>query len=624
VAALPERRPERRPREADALWIAAAASAVAFLIYLPRLCPTLSLSGDSAELVTAAALWGVPHPPGYPMFTAIAHAFTWLPLHDLPWRVHLTSAVFHAGAVGATVVATFSITKSRASALAAGCALGLERSFFLGSLYAEVFPLNDLLFALLIGLALRLRAPGAPGKTAFAAVAGIAAAHHMMIALAAPSLAILALRPLAAAARARARSGLALAGAFSAPFLVYALVPIAASREPALSWGDVHDARSFLALVTRSDYGGLLSPVHGSGRGLGWEAGLERVAALGGLLGAGFGVPTLALAAIGAAWLLRARTQRSVGASLVLGALASGPLFAWLNALGTGTEGALAFFERFATMCTIPIGIAFGAGVAAVEAALTSARPSARAPRVLVLVALATWALLCFVRVRDVDLRADDRGIAFAHDLVLRAPDRALILVSGDAPTNAALYVCAVERACGDRVVLSPGSLFMPWAMAEARRRHPELDIPWKSGSALKRTHELARAEVTKRAVLVYPDLLEKDPLLAESFTPVPDHLLFRLWPRESDWDAERDAFLESARAFACLEPSTRDEPCPPCEGCLLPYPRVHPTQEAELAAAYEAAALNHARFGERVPEARALLPLLLTRAGDYARTPSR
>src|SRR5580704_11839597 len=145
--------PAPSPRAlATSRWLASVVTLAFFVLYASRLCPTLSLKGDSAELVSAAALWGVPHPPGYPLFTAIAHAFAALPIHGLPWRVHLTSAVFHACTVGVVCVLTFSLTQSLTGALAAAVALGMSRTFLLGSLYAEVFPLNDLFFAVLIAL----------------------------------------------------------------------------------------------------------------------------------------------------------------------------------------------------------------------------------------------------------------------------------------------------------------------------------------------------------------------------------------------------------------------------------------------------------------------------------------
>jgi hypothetical protein len=597
--------------DCDAPILALVATAFSFALYASRLCPTLCLAGDSAELVTAAALWGIPHAPGYPIFTTIAHAFTWLPTHDLPWRVHLTSALLHAATVGILVLATFAITRKRAAALAAGVTLALTPSFLVGSLYAEVFPLNDLLFAALLLLALRLRS-GEGRPLLFATVAGVAAAHHLMFALAVPTLAILALRPLASGPRS-GRHWVGLAASFVAPSLVaWTLILIAAARDPALSWGDVHDLPSLFALVTRSDYGGLLSSVHGAGHG----TGLERMIALGRLFARGFGGGFLFVALVGVVVLFR--TQRTVGVAIAVAIVMTGPLFAWRNAVATDTDGGLAFFERFFTMCSVALSLAFGAGVAVVEDAALHLR-AGKAPRFAGAALLFGWLTLAFIQVHDIDLSGDVRGIAFAHDLVLRTPDRALLLLGGDAPTNAALYVCAVEQRCGERVALAPGSLFLPWAMAQTRRRHPEIAIPWTSGPSLKHTHELASAAATTRAVFVSPDLLAKDPLLAETFAPLPDHLLFRLWPHDADGPAERDALFASAGAIAA------DEASPDCEGCLLPPPAFHPNQETQLALAYEAAAANHAHAiapytnaNER-NEPNLLLARLLARAGNYA-----
>jgi hypothetical protein len=509
--------------------IGAALTSLAFLaMYVARTCPDLALIGDSAELVTAAALWGVPHPPGYPLYTAIGHLFAAVPLGTLPWRVHMTSAVFHAGAVAATMAAAFALTKSRVAAIAAGIGLGLSRSFLLGSLYAEVFPLNDLLYALTIALALvARRAPReARGRVvhALALSAGVAAGHHMMFALAAPAVAVLAWRPTASLVRESPRRAMTLAAAFLAPVaLAYVLVPLAAGRSPYLSWGDVHDWPSFARLVTRADYGGLFSPSSHAPCEHGWL----RVAAWTHLLARSMGLSMLFAALLGVVVCLR--RDRAAGVGLLLAVAVPGPVFAWLNALDTSTEGTLAYFERFTTMSHVALAVAFGAGVGAARSAI-SRRPGATAA---VAVILFAWASARFVSTRDVDMHADRRGIVFAHDLLLRVPDRSLVLLSGDEPIDAELYLCGVERLCGDRIAFAPGMLSLPWKMAEIRRRHPDLDIPWTEGPALRRTHLLVAA-THDRPVYVYPDLLEKDPLLA-SFETVPGSLLLRASPPRED-----------------------------------------------------------------------------------------
>jgi hypothetical protein len=561
--------------------IAAALGLAATVLYASRLCPALCLLGDSAELVTAAALWGVPHPPGYPIYTLVAHTFTWLPFGSLPSRVHLTSAVFHGATVALTARAAFSITESRAAALCAGVALALARSFFLGSLYAEVFPLNDLFFAALLASAFELARHGSsPGRREvlwFACLAGTASAHHMMIALAAPAVLAVVARPFVEAMRERPRlAGEALA-CFMAPIVLsYALVPLAAARGPALSWGDVHDLGGLLHLITRVDYGGPWSAARHASTAPGWA----RVGAFCGLIGESMGVATLLIAA----WGLSALLWRAplMGASLALAVLVPGPLFAWANALDTSSPETLAYFERFTTMAQVPIAVLFGAGVAEAWSAFRAARGA----RVAAGIVVAAWAVCGAQRARDIDLRDDQLGAAFGHDLVERTPDGSLILLTGDAPANAALYVCAVERACGGRVVLSPGLLSLPWRMAQVRRSYPDVPIPWNAGPALARTHEIAEAEAPRRPVFVYPDLLTKDPELGRRrLAALPDGLLFRVWPADANEAIPVDAFLSSARAMADAA----------CEGCaLLTGAPVRPAEVA-TARAYQSAYENHA-----------------------------
>jgi hypothetical protein len=561
--------------------LALALGVAATLLYASRLCPGLCLVGDSAELVTAAALWGVPHPPGYPLYTLVAHAFTWLPLGSVPWRVHLTSALFHGAAVACAARAAFSVTGSHAASLAAGVALALARSFFLGSLYAEVFPLNDLFFAGLLAAALELRRlEGPPGRRAvlaFACLAGTASAHHMMIALSAPAILVLVARPFTISLARRPRLAAGAAAAFLAPVLLsYALIPVAAARGPELSWGDVHDAGSLLRLVTRGDYGGLWAAARHASTAPGWV----RVASFCRLIVQSFGVPTLLVAAWGLSALLW--EVPAVGAAFALGVLVPGPLFAWVNALDTGSPEAIAYFERFTTMAHVPVAVLLGVGVSEAWAALRSSRGS----RIAAGVALAIWAAHGAERARDVDLRDDRLGAAFGRDIVDATPDGSLILLAGDAPANAALYACAVERRCGDRVVLSPGTLSLPWRMAQVRRRYPRLHIPWSEGPALPRAHEIVAAEEPMRPVFVHPDLLTKDPALARTpFVVLPAGLLFRVWPVGVDEEAPVAAFRASALAMADAG----------CEGCRLLADGDAPAAEAVASRAYVAAYENHA-----------------------------
>src|SRR6266404_227833 len=81
-----------------------AAAVLAFVVYVWTLAPSVTLE-YSGELVTAANTLGVPHPPGYPLWTMLA--WLWqriVPFGNIAWRVNLLSAFLGALAAGLTAL----------------------------------------------------------------------------------------------------------------------------------------------------------------------------------------------------------------------------------------------------------------------------------------------------------------------------------------------------------------------------------------------------------------------------------------------------------------------------------------------------------------------------------------
>ena len=64
-------------------------------LFIYTLCLPTSVPGDAAgELVTAAAMPGVAHPPGYPLWTILGYLFVKLiPFSTPVWRVAFLSAL---------------------------------------------------------------------------------------------------------------------------------------------------------------------------------------------------------------------------------------------------------------------------------------------------------------------------------------------------------------------------------------------------------------------------------------------------------------------------------------------------------------------------------------------------
>ena len=81
-------------------WLTLAITfAVVWFTYFLTLGPELTLE-DSGELVTGSFYAGIPHPPGYPVWTIYSWLWTvLLPVGNMAWRVSVcqaTSARWHA------------------------------------------------------------------------------------------------------------------------------------------------------------------------------------------------------------------------------------------------------------------------------------------------------------------------------------------------------------------------------------------------------------------------------------------------------------------------------------------------------------------------------------------------
>lgn len=92
-------------------WAAfAVATLLSFLVYCLTLGPSVTLE-DCGELAVAADSLGIPHPPGYPLWTVCGYLFsrlfTWVTYFGFPapaWSLALMSAVFAALAAGLTAM----------------------------------------------------------------------------------------------------------------------------------------------------------------------------------------------------------------------------------------------------------------------------------------------------------------------------------------------------------------------------------------------------------------------------------------------------------------------------------------------------------------------------------------
>jgi Protein O-mannosyl-transferase TMEM260-like len=474
---------------------AAAAIAVATLgLFLRTLCPAVYIE-DSPELAAAGAVLGVPHSPGYPLYTMLEALFIRaVPVGGIAYRANLFSAVCGALTAGALwLMLRRRLRVGRPAALASALCFVLGRTFWSQCLVAEVHALNGLLFVLALDSA--LAAAERPEAVAFlrcGLTAGLLVGHRNVNALFLPAF-------LAMLEDGRRRAGaphrlwLRFAGGFAASALVYLYLPLAARRDPGLAAGAPSTWTRLWATVSARSYFrhlGDSSVTLDLGRALRFAKGLPVE------LGP-------AAAAAPAGFVLWHRRRASVPL-LALSSMAA--LTFGFGVLYNVVDVDSYFLPVYAVLA-IMAAIAFDAlGGAARLATLAAVVPL----------------LLNFA---SVDLSGSRVAQGFLGDLFRSAPPRALVVSSGDTVTHLLWFGQLVERARPDVVVVSADEI-SSWYTAELARRHP--DVAWPPAApGPDWVEETIRRNVRERPVCLTHPLA---PDLA-GWRLVPRGLLFCLRP---------------------------------------------------------------------------------------------
>lgn len=225
----------------------------AFLIYGLTLGRTVT-GEDSGELIAAAYTLGVPHPPGYPLWTLLAHAFTWLPMGTVAWRVNLLSAVLASAAVGVVYGIARHLGLGRSAGAAGAFAFAFSREFWEQSVIAEVYSLNALLVAACVLALLRWSTTRRRGWLVAAGMAfGFGLTNHHSVVVLAPVLAgyVLVADPRIVRSW-RVVGGLTLAMVL--PLTLYAYLPLRSAADPPVDWGNPETWAAFRDVITRKQY----------------------------------------------------------------------------------------------------------------------------------------------------------------------------------------------------------------------------------------------------------------------------------------------------------------------------------------------------------------------------------
>lgn len=434
-------------------------AALALAVLLPLVCYGATLARyvtfvDGGELAAAAAVLGIPHPPGYPLFTLLGHLFSKLPFGTVFSRVALLSAasmaltsglVFHMIRSASTEITgtTSARVLARAAALTGALLFAFARTPWSQAVVVEVYGLHVLLVSACLAACLELARPGSTLRLYVPAfLFTLCFTHHLTAVLLLPALLIATVLALRSRRRTPWRELGVAAIAALLPFSIYLYLPIRSRLKPPVNWDYPESWYRLTTHVSAAQY----RPMLGSD-GFRWDE-LGRFLSVQLPHEATLLLPALAI--LGAIVLWReSRRVLVITAPLALGYLLYNSLYAIHD------------IEVY-YLPVVPI-LAVWAGVGAVWLA----RISTREPRPLQIafligcVALLAWTAAANARHND---RRDQRvADAYIRDLLRYVEPRAVLFSDdGDHVSEPSIYLQQVERVRPDVVVLDLSRLESP------------------------------------------------------------------------------------------------------------------------------------------------------------------
>ena len=222
-------------------------------VYIWSMPKTVVLE-DDGTFTLAAYFNGIAHPPGYPLYTFLAHWASLIPLGNVVSRVHAFSAVLGTAACIILWLLVQRMLQSRLLATSAALVYGFSLAFWSQAIIAEVYTLNVFLFLLLFLLCLYFRDnPGS--KKLFGTICviyGLALSNHWPLIILSTPLLLAVIWPVIFNVISNAVLG---AACIAIGLLPYLWMVINSHLNPPINfYGPLHSLSDFIFMVSREGY----------------------------------------------------------------------------------------------------------------------------------------------------------------------------------------------------------------------------------------------------------------------------------------------------------------------------------------------------------------------------------
>ncbi len=244
---------------------------VFLILYFLTAAPSLGWR-DAPEFTVTTHTLGIAHPAGFPTYSLLTKALTFIPLGSIAFRLNLFSALFAALALYIlySLVKRLATEEIRPStefswAYAAACSvlvIGLSATLWENATTTEVYTLNLFFLAFMLYSAIRWSSgDGDCWLYAGSFLYGLAAGNHASVALYLPGFLVYFFL---CSRESTFRRLMCILLFFLAGFSVYLYLPIRSLADPTIDWGNPETLAGFLSHITdRKDSGTHFQTIRG-------------------------------------------------------------------------------------------------------------------------------------------------------------------------------------------------------------------------------------------------------------------------------------------------------------------------------------------------------------------------
>ncbi|XP_005724090.1 transmembrane protein 260 isoform X3 [Pundamilia nyererei] len=433
------------------------------------------------ELITTACELGVAHPPGYPLFTLLAHmAMHLLPSLSPAHSVNLMSSLLGAAACGGFCITVCRLAGPGPGAVLAGGLFAVSRLSWQWSMVAEVFTLNNLFIGLLFFLTASFRcAENATQRKKIAhwgaLCCGLGLCNQHTLVLYVLVIIPWVLYRLCSQKELSLRGLVSLGFCFLAGFLPYIYLPISSYLNTARwSWGDQTTLSGLLTHLLRAEYGTFCLAKTESSVNLTTMLQAQLDHSL-----AELSLPVLVLAGMGFALSSLDRRCRSVSWLLTVMLVVYSLFFAWRANLDISRPLLLGVVERFWLQSDAAVCVLAGLGLSRTLAGLERRLGYGGLWKTTGWVfTAALLAHMVHTNHRECDQSGNTVVERFGRELLASFSKDSIILTRGDLPGNSLRYLHYCQGVRPDVRLVDQEMMTYAWYVAKLAQHHPGIHFP--------------------------------------------------------------------------------------------------------------------------------------------------